>query len=470
MTPIVVYHAAAMGNWHEVVREQMSLLRECGLAQALGDAGDAVRLSHVGHHLETVLGEAEAQNVPVKVIRSDPNVSHYETFAMIEIDRLAKEEKAVRPILYFHTKGVSSPGDHYKKLWRKVMEYHVVSKWQENAKAIKDYDAVGFGWWDCGGPHFPGTFWMVSPDWVRKLPDFVGYHWQVHNGRRYSCEGWIGSIPRPRILSHGIRGTKPLWELNLEEYLPVVPKEQKACKVAVCSLGCSRRSSEIHSWNHLTELQGNYSLYLNYETDGTDSPEELFKTVKHRPDLDVSFDVWSWRTVGKQWRKLPQFDQDQARLAPIICARSMCIEYAMQADATHLLFVDADIIPPLDIIPKLLEADKLTVGALVHGRGIHSNLTYVFGEKRRFWNGSHELIECEHSNTGFCLIARRVFEQIRFRYGTTEYPDGRCVFISECPAFHFDVLKKFGEPHYVRADVVGKHVGDLKEGETAQYS
>ncbi len=205
--PHVVYHCAAMGNWPEVVREQMLLLRESGLAAGLAGCGDSVRVTHVGppDTAQAVLAEAGRQDVPATLVRTDPNVSHYETFAMLEIERLAKVERTDRPVLYFHTKGVSAPHDRTKTLWRQAMGRYVVSMWRDNLAVIADgagYDAAGFNWWDRGSRHFSGTFWVARADWLRKLPDFVRFH-HSKGLVRYSCELWIGSAPGCRAYTRG---------------------------------------------------------------------------------------------------------------------------------------------------------------------------------------------------------------------------------------------------------------------------
>lgn len=205
--PKVVYHIAAMGNWHEVIREQFFLLRRCGLAAALEEIGDTVSITHVGDHLGVIIEEAGKQDIPITIVRSDCNLSHYETFAMIEIERLAKIENIQRPILYFHTKGVSNPGDWSKQMWRKAMNHWVVEKWRENVDILEGgRDAAGMNWWQHGEQHFSGTFWMARPDWIRKLPEFVSYH-HSKGLVRYSCELWIGATCCANVHSHGIMDT-----------------------------------------------------------------------------------------------------------------------------------------------------------------------------------------------------------------------------------------------------------------------
>jgi hypothetical protein len=75
----------------------------------------------------------------------------------------------------------------------------------------------------------------------------------------------------------------------------------------------------------------------------------------------------------------------------------------------------------------------------------------------------------EHANIGFTMLSRRLFNQVRFRYGTSEYPDGRNHMVSDDPAYHLDCFIKFGKWPVIRMDVIGNHVGDLNENETAQY-
>lgn len=260
--------------------------------------------------------------------------------------------------------------------------------------------------------------------------------------------------------------------------------------IAVASLGCDRKAAEgFPSWPYLFQLQGDYSLYFNYELSSAPVPSNFdgdsnpiaFQVARMAEDHGWgegsawSLDLWKWTlSAGRPWRRLPKFDQDQARLASIVTARNMCIEFAMQTEASHLLFVDADIIPPLDIIPKLLEVNEDAVAGLVHGRGTHSNLPYVFGEKRQFQmvdaqNRPFMVKEAEHANIGFTMISRKLFEATRFRWGTSHYPDGRVNMTSDDPSFHLDSYLKWGKWMYIRLDVIGRHVGDLKANETSQF-
>jgi hypothetical protein len=204
--PRVVYHVAAMGNWKEVVAEQLLTLRMSGLTAEIAKHNEHISVTFVGdmNGIRFLNDEAARQDAPIKIVRSDPNVMHYETFAMLEIEQIAKATD--RHIMYIHTKGVSVPGCGERVLWRKVMMRYVAEMWRENCEVLSsgDYDAVGWNWWNCESPHFSGTFWMARADWIRQLPDFVAWHHQ-NNLVRYSCELWIGSNHNCRPCSRGVR-------------------------------------------------------------------------------------------------------------------------------------------------------------------------------------------------------------------------------------------------------------------------
>ena len=188
--PICVYHVAAMGDWRDVVREQLGTLADAGFG---ADSADPVRVTFVGTGLEWFAEEAARFGVHVVIVRADENVNHYETFAVLEVERLAKSERVTRPVLYLHTKGVSSAGDLHKRRWRLLMEEHVVRRWEACVARLQEgYDAAGCGWWTHGEQHFSGNFWIASADWLRKLPDYVNYH-HAKGLSRYSCEMWIGA-------------------------------------------------------------------------------------------------------------------------------------------------------------------------------------------------------------------------------------------------------------------------------------
>lgn len=249
--PIVVYHVGAMGNWQEVVRQQMALLKDCGLAQALASNGESVRLTHVGICVDFVLSEAKRHNVPISVVRSDPNTDHYETFAMIEIDRLAKEENVNRPILYFHTKGVTAPHDTRKQLWRVAMENYVVREWRRNVEILgdgKDWDAIGWNWLDFGERHFSGNFWIALPSWIRKLPPYIPYH-HAKGLVRFSCEMWIGAQAHPLCRAYSLGEHGRHWD-HVDYAKHTIRTRTPSRKIMTTAAFCNWKTLKT-GWGHM---------------------------------------------------------------------------------------------------------------------------------------------------------------------------------------------------------------------------
>jgi predicted SAM-dependent methyltransferase len=182
-----------MGNWQQVAEEQLALAARVGL--------QLMRVSFVGVGLDWLLSAGKRHGVALNIVRSDANVMHYETFAMLDIESIARETE--KPILYWHTKGVSAPGHEGKRRWRQFMQRVLVEKWRDNVLFLDRFNAVGPNWRNFGTcPHFSGNFWLARPSWIRQLPDYVQYH--VGQGlTRTSCEFWIGSRPNPTIVSVG---------------------------------------------------------------------------------------------------------------------------------------------------------------------------------------------------------------------------------------------------------------------------
>lgn len=211
-----VWHIAGMGNYRDVVEEQADLLVDSGIYR--------VDVTHVGEGLDWITGQLRRRGILANLVRSDPNLQHYETFAMLHIEATALVDPL--PVLYFHTKGVSEPQDLGRVYWRRCMEEFVVRRWRQNLGYLATHDAVGCNYLDSTdyrGHHFSGNFWIATAAWLRGLPDFAGYH-RSGGFERYSCETWIGSTPGGRMHSLIARNVYPLdWTkwINLRTTYPV---------------------------------------------------------------------------------------------------------------------------------------------------------------------------------------------------------------------------------------------------------
>ena len=197
------YHVAAMGDWKAVVAEQLRLVAAAGL--------DSLRVSFAGSldEVGTFRAMAAEANVNALIARRASQLTVYETPALQMIETWAHARPDGEAILYFHTKGVSAPGDPSKRSWRQLMNCEVLTNWREVVPLLDRFDVIGVNWRNCPPiAHFCGNFWWARSDWVRSLAPFAGYYakplyptaWD--SGRRLGCEFWISSSRRaPRVLS-----------------------------------------------------------------------------------------------------------------------------------------------------------------------------------------------------------------------------------------------------------------------------
>ncbi len=256
--PHVVWHVACMGNWRAVVTEQLALLKSVGLKQ--------LDVSYVGNPLELswLLEEATYQGITLNMVSKNPDLKVAEVPALLHVEKLAREGTS-RPILYFHTKGVSRPDDKKRWTWRRALQEFVIKRWQENVKALLegDLDAVGFNWVTHGLPHhFSGNFWLASPDWIRKLPDFRQYSTLriMPTNHRFPCESWIGSAPGIKKLSVGCENV--IWERT--DFLEVVNRvEQATLKYFTFATSSSADFKKQWVWDSLHHLSSPIVAFLH---------------------------------------------------------------------------------------------------------------------------------------------------------------------------------------------------------------
>jgi hypothetical protein len=128
------------------------------------------------------------------------------------------------------------------------------------------------------------------------------------------------------------------------------------------------------------------------------------------------------------------------RFGHICAGRNLIADRAVTAGASHILHLDADMEPPADCLPKLLEMNHPLVGGEVPTYSLRG--PYVPG---------YPYAVQEHMNTaGFLLVARSVFRRLRWRF---DLEAG----LTDDPCYHLDAKELLGVPTYVRKDVIGRH-------------
>ena len=108
--------------------------------------------------------------------------------------------------------------------------------------------------------------------------------------------------------------------------------------------------------------------------------------------------------------------------SPIEVVRSKLVRQLLASDATHLLMMDSDIIPPANIIDLLLECNWSMAAAIVPivtDGVLHTNIHIEDdnGKPDKYlveWDDSGEPFEVKNAGTGCCLYRREVFETIEW--------------------------------------------------------
>lgn len=235
---------------------------------------------------------------------------------------------------------------------------------------------------------------------------------------------------------------------------------------------CDRKaSSQMIGLPYAAKINEDIRLYINVETQY--EPEEFRKTyapmiefLENECTVPWEMDVWR---LSSTWRMRPSFDQDQTRLAPIVIARNMAIDYALNMPASHLLFIDADVIVHRDGAKTLMEHNRHIVCGLVPGRGPCSEgIYYIFGPKRGIspLPDRPYIHECDFSTCGYMLLTRELISVQRFRWGGSRENPGEGM--SEDPAYCEDAyLAGFGRV-WVDTRVRAEHWDDPERPLTAE--
>lgn len=147
---------------------------------------------------------------------------------------------------------------------------------------------------------------------------------------------------------------------------------------------------------------------------------------------------------------------------PVDNARNEIVEEFMKSDCTHLLFIDADTIPPPDAIQKLLAADKEIISGITpiveydeKRKGNDSNGFYkkwnCVDMKQKYVTPNSGTVPIKSCGSSCILIKREVFEKIEKPYYRFLYQDdnGKEILVSE--DVHF-IVKAAGKGIQAYAD------------------
>ncbi len=103
------------------------------------------------------------------------------------------------------------------------------------------------------------------------------------------------------------------------------------------------------------------------------------------------------------------------RSCDIVSNRTWLVNQAIKAGASHILFVDCDMVFPHDVIPKLLAHKKQIVGVEYNKREFP-----LKGVQEPLTEASDTLYKAKHAGTGLLLIDLSIFEKLKgpwFNFG-----------------------------------------------------
>lgn len=165
------------------------------------------------------------------------------------------------------------------------------------------------------------------------------------------------------------------------------------------------------------------------------------------------------------------------RLRHITVGQNLCTDAALSAGATHLLFLAADLEPPPDCLPKLLEVDHPLVGGHVptycldgptvghwYDRFPEAGESWGTGEAELPAVREHGMarfggdvavpadadVRVHMATAAFVLIRRDLLRYVRWRW---DLDAG----MSDDPCLHHDARTFHGVETLVRHDVIGRH-------------
>lgn len=204
-------HVATIGPWREIVRSQLTKAKKIGL-------WDVTKTIYVG-----VVGPDEFDIVDAKIqvlYHGDLGLGENQTINRIKDFCSAQDD--LYKVWYVHTKGVSRlitqptswPYKHdCVVLWRKYLEYFILTRYQDCIRALDKYVACGV---ELDGCLFLGNFWWARSSYIKDQPYIPLPKKETFWEDRKWAERFLCREGRPAFLSFNQSGRN----LYLEPYYP----------------------------------------------------------------------------------------------------------------------------------------------------------------------------------------------------------------------------------------------------------
>jgi len=148
---IIYYHICELGNWKEIVREQLDLIEKSQIPY------QEIRIGFLGN-VENIKPYL-SQNI--KLVYTSENIKEYEIPTINKLIDFCKETDENNKILYIHSKGAISNAHN----WRRLMNYWLIENWKININSLNEgYDTCGILKMK---NHYRGNFWWVNSYFIK---------------------------------------------------------------------------------------------------------------------------------------------------------------------------------------------------------------------------------------------------------------------------------------------------------------
>jgi len=165
------------------------------------------------------------------------------------------------------------------------------------------------------------------------------------------------------------------------------------------------------------------------------------------------------------WSHDPRY-QIQAYLPegifPLDAARNHCVKEFLETDADLLWWIDSDIVPPLDAMHRLAQANKDAIGAVCfsmkaeNGEYFPYPVTLRYNEDKQYVVYYGRGVEEVDATGGACVMfKRKVFETIAKPYEFLYYPDGTLKLT--CDFYIFQKMQEAGFRLFIDFGILCDH-------------
>jgi hypothetical protein len=154
-----VYFICCIGQWYDVVCDQLKKLVDSGLYCATDKIICFVCLA------DNRLLEMLKTYQKIVVIHTKENL--YEKYALNNFKKYLDGDYYM---YYIHSKSVTRKEKCYSE-WRDLCDYFTIEKWHLNLKLLEYYDCVGVNLKNFPKIHFSGNYWWSRSDHLKKLKD-----------------------------------------------------------------------------------------------------------------------------------------------------------------------------------------------------------------------------------------------------------------------------------------------------------